>query len=173
MTTILTTNIRGNIFYVPTPNSFMSVTNIEDPSSPPSHVNTIFPEDLEDKLAQLKELITHHPLQHSERTTCLEAHSQLEISFDFVQKASMPLECGMAFAWPIMTPREFVGFLEDYKPLLSLIFLSYYCIILNRLDDFWFLRGWDKKLLSEIWGRTPFDLRPWIEWPMAVCGVEG
>ena len=78
----------------------------------------------------------------------------------------------MAFTFPIMTPRGFVGFLQNYKPL-SLVFLSYYCIILDRLDDFWFLRGWDKILLSEIGARTPFELRPWIEWPMAVCGVEG
>ena len=147
-------------------------TNIENPLSPPSHINTIFPEDLEDKLSQLKDLVTNYPLEHSERTTYLEAHSRLQISFDFVQHASMPLECGMAFTFPIMTPRGFVGFLQNYKPL-SLVFLSYYCIILNRLDDFWFLRGWDKILLSEIGARTPFELRPWIEWPMAVCGVEG
>ena len=147
-------------------------TNMENPLRPPSHTNTIFPQDLEDKLSQLKELVANYPLELSEQTTYLEAHSRLEISFDFVQHARVPLECGMAFTFPIMTPREFVGFLEDYKPL-SLVFLSYYCIILNRLGDFWFLRGWDKILLSEIWDRTPVDLRPWIEWPMAVCGVEG
>lgn len=173
MTTVSTATLRGNFSVMSQVRcSFRTATDIEDLwRPPPPHIHTILPGDLDHRLSQLKELVAHYPLEHFERITYLEALSRLELSFDFIYKASIPVECGMAFTWPIMLPREFVGFLQDYKPL-SLVFLSYYCIILNRLENFWFLRGWDKSLLSEIWNCLPFDLRLWIDWPKAVCGVE-
>ena len=75
-------------------------TNIENPLSPPSHINTIFPEDLEDKLSQLKDLVTNYPLEHSERTTYLEAHSRLQISSDFVSMQA----CHWNVGWRLLYP---------------------------------------------------------------------
>ncbi|KAK2813374.1 hypothetical protein FQN50_000689 [Emmonsiellopsis sp. PD_5] len=139
------------------------------PSMP--RVNLILPECLTNKLSQLKEYVAKYSLEPEDRDVHDEAFKLLEVSFDFVEKTAAPLECGAAFMLPIMVPYKFIGFLQEYHHL-SLILLSYYCIVLNCLDNFWFLRRWDQALLMEIQNLLPPDLHGWIEWPKAMCGLQ-
>ncbi|KAK2795524.1 hypothetical protein FQN52_005291 [Onygenales sp. PD_12] len=147
------------------------IESIAENSRSMPRVNPILPEYLTDKFSQLKEFVAEYSLELEDRNVYDEAFKLLEVSFDFVEKTAAPLECGTAFLWPIMLPYKFIGFLQEYQHL-SLILLSYYCIVLNCLDNFWFLRRWDQALLMEIQSWLPPDLHGWIEWPKAMCGLQ-
>jgi hypothetical protein len=125
----------------------------------------------EPQFSGLKDLIRSQNLNSQEENEYLDALTKLETAFGFMQMARHPLEPGAAFVWPIMVQRGFLDLLTLLTPL-SLVILSYYCVILHHLDTFWFLHGWDKALLSEIEDSLPSELQTWICWPRKVCGLD-
>lgn len=125
----------------------------------------------EPQLFDLRGLFMSQNLEPQELNEYLDALAKLQTAFSFVGVASKPLESGAAFVWPITLHRDFIGRLTQHSPL-SLVLLAHYCVILHRLDGYWFLHGWYRAVLNEIGNLLPLDLQAWIRWPRDVCGLS-
>lgn len=125
----------------------------------------------EPSFVDLANLVQVQEVRSQEQKEYLNALKQLRIAFRFMRTASQPLEPGAAFVWPILLQRDSISLLMQLTPL-SLVLLAHYCVILHYLDDYWFLHGWHKALLTEITEYLPSDLKTWVAWPRKVCDLE-
>jgi hypothetical protein len=64
--------------------------------------------------------------------------------------------------WPLTLSLEFIGLIKDEAPA-ALILSSIYCLILERLDRFWFAKGLSSTIQSTIDARLEEDQRQALE----------
>ncbi|KAK9358854.1 hypothetical protein V1504DRAFT_459757 [Lipomyces starkeyi] len=74
-----------------------------------------------------------------------------------------------AMKWPIIVPPAYIALLKSRRPM-ALVILAHYCVILRLLDGCWWLTGWSKKLVEEIYQSLDASWRPSIRWPFKVVG---
>lgn len=133
-----------------------------------SNRNTTIPKEA--RFSDLENLIKRQISVPQEQNEYMDALAKLETAFNFMHVANLPLEPGAAFVWPIMLQRESIHRFTEQPPL-SLILLAHYCVILHRIDGYWFFSGWYKALLIEITEALPLELRSWVVWPKNICGL--
>ncbi|KAE8377041.1 C6 transcription factor [Aspergillus bertholletiae] len=97
--------------------------------------------------------------------------SELESSLARMRSAGLPLECGMAFLWPISVRDELFHYIQQKCPYACLL-LAFYCVQLRLFRDFWFLRQLPQMLLESISVCLPARLSGWLEWPRAVLSAD-
>ena len=85
--------------------------------------------------------------------------------------ANEPLEPGAAFVWPILLQREFISLMQRQAPV-ALVLTAFYCVVLHRLDGYWFLSRWCRSLIVEIGDGLSEEMQVWMRWPRRVCGLE-
>jgi hypothetical protein len=73
------------------------------------------------------------------------------------------------FTWMIRLADDFVDCLQQRKPV-SLVILAHFCVLLNDLSTFWWIRGWPEHLISEIYASVNGEYRMWLRWPMEEIG---
>lgn len=65
---------------------------------------------------------------------------------------------------------------DDFLPLLELptqeavAIFAYFCVVLKRLDDQWWLQGWADHLMSQAYATLDEEHRLWIGWPIEQIG---
>ncbi|KAF3012673.1 hypothetical protein E8E14_011623 [Neopestalotiopsis sp. 37M] len=52
----------------------------------------------------------------------------------------------------------------------ALCVLAFYCVLLRRLECFWWIEGWGLHLIERIYSRLPDKFRLWIRWPIQEIG---
>lgn len=52
----------------------------------------------------------------------------------------------------------------------ALCVFAFYCVLLRRLECFWWLEGWGLHLIERIYSRLPDKFRLWIRWPIQEIG---
>jgi hypothetical protein len=72
---------------------------------------------------------------------------------------------GVALTWPIRVPERFLAMVNQLEPE-ALILLAHYSIILNKVDDVWFMHGMSGHLLRSIQQRLGKEWESWIAWPL-------
>ncbi|TVY80589.1 Sterol uptake control protein [Lachnellula suecica] len=72
-------------------------------------------------------------------------------------------------AWMHRVSDEFVFCLQQRKSAALAIF-AYFCVLLNDLSTFWWIRGWAEHLISEIYASVSGEHRVWLRWPMEEIG---
>lgn len=72
--------------------------------------------------------------------------------------------------WPIRQSPAFWTLIKEDNPK-ALIVLAFFCVLLKRSEDFWYLQGQGMRLLSDIRPRLGWEWEHWIEWPMRELGV--
>ncbi|OJJ96156.1 hypothetical protein ASPACDRAFT_54566 [Aspergillus aculeatus ATCC 16872] len=70
-----------------------------------------------------------------------------------------------ACRWAIRLKAEFVQLLQEHQPL-ALVIVAYYCAILHRLRDIWFVDDWGIRVLKAIWQVLDDQWRPLLDLPM-------
>jgi hypothetical protein len=55
----------------------------------------------------------------------------------------------------------------DYE---ALCVLAFYCVLLRRLECFWWFEGWGLHLIERIYSQLPDKFRLWIRWPIQEIG---
>lgn len=73
------------------------------------------------------------------------------------------------FTWMHGLSDEFVINLQHRKPV-ALAILSFFCVLLNDLNNFWWMRDWPAHLMSEIYASLNGEYRMWLRWPMEEIG---
>jgi hypothetical protein len=77
----------------------------------------------------------------------------------------------VALAWANMLPDGFLQLLEG-RESLALVIVAYYCVVLDRFSQLWWVRGWSKGLLGAIYQDIQPVYRNALEWPRTMIGME-
>ncbi|KAH8686094.1 C6 zinc finger protein [Tricladium varicosporioides] len=75
----------------------------------------------------------------------------------------------VTFVWFYRVSDTFVQRLQERRPL-ALLILSYFCVVLNDLSSFWWMKGWAQHLMGEIYSCINKDFQIWLRWPMSEIG---
>lgn len=73
--------------------------------------------------------------------------------------------------WPARISMDYLEFLRKRDPG-ALVLLAHYFVLLEPLEDHWFMADFRKRLLMRIWRQLDGELRKWIEWPMKEAGLD-
>ncbi|CAH0026133.1 unnamed protein product [Clonostachys rhizophaga] len=76
----------------------------------------------------------------------------------------------LAYSWPTQVSDKYIQLVFERYPE-ALIVLAHFCIMLMRVDGFWFMRGSAKGILKQCWDHLSSDLRRHIQWPLDVVGL--
>jgi hypothetical protein len=68
--------------------------------------------------------------------------------------------------WPLKIPEEYLNLLERRHPA-ALILLAQYCVLLVNVEFYWYMSGWGRRLLEEIYDCLDETDRAWIQRPLA------
>ena len=74
--------------------------------------------------------------------------------------------------WPLKQSERFFELVSRGNPR-ALIVMAFYCVILHRVENHWFMQGQGRHLLSNIEKRLGNAWRCWIQWPLHELGIEG
>lgn len=75
--------------------------------------------------------------------------------------------CAIAatFSWPVQVPDAYVEMVKQRKPE-ALVLLAHYCLLLNRVNNFWWIQGMSRHLLENIHQNIGVEWEVWIGWPL-------
>lgn len=123
-----------------------------------------------DHLLELSQLIKESTIDEAELEAYEGAIENLRKSFAAIcAPDSRICHLAPAFSWPIKISDEYIGLLRRRTPEALAIF-AHYCVLLKKLDGFWWVQGWGTILLSTIYGLLGNTHRLWIRWPIQECG---
>ncbi|TPX13403.1 uncharacterized protein E0L32_006133 [Thyridium curvatum] len=73
------------------------------------------------------------------------------------------------YSWLLKMGEPFIEMLKRRDPLALVIF-AHFCVVLNSLENWWWMQGWSTHLLQEIWDLLDEEHRVWIRWPIEEIG---
>ncbi|KAL2823810.1 hypothetical protein BDW59DRAFT_148366 [Aspergillus cavernicola] len=123
------------------------------------------------QLTNLHHLIESEITPPDQKDTFFHALDRLQASFESIQSAELPLECGMLYMWPLSIEENFFILLRQQHPV-ALVFLAFYCAQLHAFSDYWFVGRQGAAWLSHVSAALPGRLTSWLVWPRAVVSAE-
>ena len=75
------------------------------------------------------------------------------------------------FGWIYRMEKPFLTYLRRRNPP-ALIILAYYAVLFETMDSLWFLKGWERHLLTKVKCMLPEEYASWLGWPMKVAGLD-
>lgn len=69
----------------------------------------------------------------------------------------------VVYAWPVHVPQTFLDMLKEERPE-ALVLLAHYSLLLNRVDQLWYMQGMGKRLLETVRGKIGGEWGGWIAW---------
>ncbi|KAJ5711774.1 hypothetical protein N7488_005930 [Penicillium malachiteum] len=81
-----------------------------------------------------------------------------------MELAGVNIERGMIFLFAHTLSKEFHQELEAHEPA-ALVILSHYCVLVQLVDDIWYMRGMASQLLDDIEKHIRPEFREWLAWP--------
>jgi len=71
----------------------------------------------------------------------------------------------VVYAWPIKVPEAFFAMVKEQKPE-ALVVLAHYSLLLNKVDQLWYMQGMSRRLLHTIHSKIGKQWESWIAWPL-------
>lgn len=104
-------------------------------------------------------------------TAVLDALHHLRQIFFLFDDSTLPgqNQVGRIFSWLCNISDTFIG-LVAVGNSEALCVLSFYCVLLRRLESFWWIEGWGLHLIECIFRRLPERYRLWVRWPIREIG---
>ena len=101
---------------------------------------------------------------------CSSAFAQLRRTFALPYATGFNLEFGDAVAfWTMHQSPVLFELLKEDNPK-ALIVLAFYCVLLQRSENKWYVEGHGRKLLANIRRRLGCEWESWITWPLHELG---
>lgn len=94
-----------------------------------------------------------------------EALRWLKIIYTMIITCAKTDPASAALTWPVRVP-EFYLLMVDSRQPAALIVLAHFCLLLNKVDDFWWIQGLSRRLLKEIDRILGKQWESWISWPL-------
>ncbi|KAI8623723.1 hypothetical protein F5Y19DRAFT_492025 [Xylariaceae sp. FL1651] len=69
----------------------------------------------------------------------------------------------VVYSWPIQVPEAFLVMVKEQKPE-ALVLLAHYSLLLNMVDQLWYMQGMSRRLLQTIHRRIGKEWESWIIW---------
>ncbi|KAI1798776.1 hypothetical protein F4811DRAFT_162646 [Daldinia bambusicola] len=126
--------------------------------------------------ARLMQLYEQLPLAEEEGGEDREAYEQamyrLRVSFYLSDLADTALNRkNAALRFPPFVSRQRIGEGLAARRPAALILMAYWCVLLHRVEDRWWLKGRVKPLLTKIEELVPEEHRHLVAWPMEEVGI--
>ncbi|KAH8814870.1 hypothetical protein F5884DRAFT_693424 [Xylogone sp. PMI_703] len=71
----------------------------------------------------------------------------------------------MAFSWPVKVSNHYIELIHRRLPA-ALILLAHFCLLLNKIDNFWWNKGMSRHLLQTVHQTLGREWENWISWPL-------
>jgi len=71
----------------------------------------------------------------------------------------------VVYGWPIQVPEGFFTMVKEEKPE-ALIVLAHYSLLLNKVNQLWYIKGMSRRLLKTIHSKLGKEWESWISWPL-------
>ncbi|KAL3469573.1 hypothetical protein BJX99DRAFT_69239 [Aspergillus californicus] len=123
------------------------------------------------QLEHLHDFVNSEIAIPEDRETFFQALGRLKASFNSIQNAEPPLECGMLYLWPLSIEEPFFNFLRQRHPV-ALVLLAFYCAQLYAFSDYWFVGKQGAAWLSHVTVALGGRFDGLLEWPRAVVERE-
>ncbi|KAH8805272.1 hypothetical protein F5884DRAFT_443481 [Xylogone sp. PMI_703] len=95
-----------------------------------------------------------------------EALRWLKILYTMISRPNDKIDAASdALSWPVQIPELFL-LMANRKQPEALVLLAHYCLLLNKVEDFWWIRGMSRHLLQEIHRALGTEWENWISWPL-------
>lgn len=128
------------------------------------------PTDIEAKLSAIYKLnadLTRTGFNIEEAVACEEAIAEISKSFQQLLSGYDDISC---FRWPVLVKPILFTNLRDRRPM-ALVALAHYCILLNKVENRWWMNGWPSLLLQSIYSILEPSWREYIRWPLEAVGL--
>ncbi|OTB06132.1 hypothetical protein M426DRAFT_118734 [Hypoxylon sp. CI-4A] len=121
--------------------------------------------------AMLVDLGSKLPIVPEKREAYAKTMVKLRVCFYLSDQADTPMDRkNAALRFPPLMEQTFREDLEAKHPA-ALIIMSFWCVLLYRVESRWWLAGRVKPLLSMIEELVPVDVRSLMVWPMEEVGI--
>ncbi|KUJ13438.1 uncharacterized protein LY89DRAFT_622311 [Mollisia scopiformis] len=71
----------------------------------------------------------------------------------------------VVYGWPIQVPEAFFTMVKEQRPE-ALVVLAHYSLLLNKVNQLWYMKGMSRRLLKTIHGKLGKEWESWITWPL-------
>ncbi|KAH9221946.1 hypothetical protein DL95DRAFT_381241 [Leptodontidium sp. 2 PMI_412] len=123
-----------------------------------------------DHLWELQRLVNEVATSSDEIHTYNLSIDTLRLAFNVVfNKQPDTYEATDVFVWLYKLSDHFLELLSQRKPE-ALAILAHFSVLLKELDDRWWINGWSKRLISQVYGALGEEYRQWIVWPTREIG---
>jgi hypothetical protein len=123
------------------------------------------PEGMDFGLNHLDYMIGVDAMLPDDRRTCALILAELKAIYDTVIPNTGACSVATILCFPKQDSGNFAQLVKRRVPQ-ALIILAYYCVLLDILDNRWWVQGWSKRVLQDVLGSLEEQWRHWIEWPV-------
>lgn len=123
------------------------------------------PDDAELALHQLHDANTTYSTQNVNHNTAVykEAIDMLKEALNAAYQDQIAQN--IVSRWAIKLPQPFLERIQSLEPM-ALVIMGFFCVVLHRLKDIWYFRGWGKTVIKLIWRTLEPQWKYLARWPM-------
>lgn len=106
------------------------------------------------------------PISATEIEALKETLRWLKITYTMISRPNESSDAAAdALSWPVRVPDLFLLMVNRRQPE-ALVLLAHYCLLLNKVEDFWWIRGMSRHLLQKIHLTLGKEWESWLCWPL-------
>ncbi len=99
------------------------------------------------------------------RRACALILTELKGIYTTAQPANGTCSVASILCFPKQDSSAFAQLVKQRLPQ-ALVILAHYCVLVDILDNRWWIHGWSKRVLQDVLGSLDEQWRHWIEWPV-------
>ncbi|EME44673.1 hypothetical protein DOTSEDRAFT_72207 [Dothistroma septosporum NZE10] len=123
------------------------------------------PDGMDFGLAHLDFMLGVDAMVPNDRRVCASVLAELKALHESVLQGQTACSVASIVCFPKQDPAAFAELIRRRIPQ-ALIILSYYCVLLDVLNDRWWIRGWASQVLTDVLASLDPTWKHWVEWPI-------
>jgi len=122
------------------------------------------PEGMDFGLNHLDYMLGVEPMLPEDRRICALILAEMKQIYENVLKQSGQCSVASILCFPKQDSTPFSQMIKRRVPQ-ALVILAYYCVLLDVLDNRWWIHGWAARVLQDILSSLADEWQSWVEWP--------
>ena len=123
------------------------------------------PEGMDFGLNHLDFMLGVDVMLPDDRRTCALILGELKHIHETVITAQGTCSIASILCFPKQDSGKFAQLIKRRLPQ-ALIILAHYCVLLDTIDNRWWIHGWSTGVLQDTLGSLDEQWRQWIQWPV-------
>lgn len=123
------------------------------------------PDGMDFGLAHLDFMLGVDAMVPNDRRICASVLAELKAIYESVLQGQNACSIASIVCFPKQDPTAFAELIRRRVPQ-ALIIISYYCVLLDVLNDRWWIQGWASRVLTDILANLDATWKHWVEWPI-------